>query len=364
MDYFAPRRESLSRLIEPEGVDAFLITNPINVSYLTGFSGDSSFLILGKPRAILISDARYTEQIGEECPGLEAHIRPHDQTIQKVATDLLDKLGFHQVGFESGQLSVADLETLIGLVPRIAWKPGRDRVELLRVVKDASEITQIREAIVIAEKAFDMFRAMLRPTDSEKDLSDNMEWYVRRAGGRCASFRTIVASGERAALPHAPPTSRLWDAAELLLVDWGAMGRFYNCDLTRVFAGHRISPKLEQVYEVVLRAQQKALAAIRPGVKARDVDAEARAVIGEAGFGQFFGHGLGHGIGLQIHEAPGIRQNSDAVLQAGMVFTVEPGIYLTGWGGVRIEDDVLVTPDGCEILTHVPKKPILRINQS
>jgi Xaa-Pro aminopeptidase len=361
MDHFAIRRESLSRLIEPEGVDAFLITNPINVSYLTGFSGDSSFLILGKARAILVSDARYTEQIEEECPGLEVHIRPHDQSIQKVATDLLDKLGFHRVGFESGQLSVADLETLVGFVPSIAWKPGRDRVESLRIVKDASEIAQIRDAIVIAERAFSMFQAMLRPTDSEKDLSDNMEWYVRRAGGRSTSFRTIVAVGERAALPHAPPTSRLLGEVELLLVDWGAVGRFYNCDLTRVFAGHRISPKLEQVYEVVLRAQQKALATIRPGVKARNVDAEARAVIGEAGFGQFFGHGLGHGIGLQIHEAPGIRQNSDAVLQAGMVFTIEPGIYLPGWGGVRIEDDVLVTPDGHEILTHVPKEPILRI---
>jgi len=363
MDYFAHRRESLTRLLESEAVDAFLITNPINVTYLTGFSGDSSYLILSKTRAILVSDARYTEQIGEECPGLEVHIRPHDQSIQKVATDLLDKLGFHRVGFESGQLSVADLETLVGLVPRIAWKPGRDRVESLRLVKDASEVAQIREAITIAEKAFAMFRAMLRPSDSEKDLSDDMEWYVRRAGGRSTSFRTIVAVGERAALPHAPPTSRSVGNAELLLVDWGAVGRFYNCDLTRVFADRRISPKLEQVYGVVLRAQQKALGAIRPGVKARDVDAEARAVIGEAGFGQFFGHGLGHGIGLQIHEAPAIRQNSDAVLQAGMVFTIEPGAYLPGWGGVRIEDDVLVTPDGFEILTHVPKEPILRIGE-
>jgi Xaa-Pro aminopeptidase len=149
----------------------------------------------------------------------------------------------------------------------------------------------------------------------------------------------------------------------MLLVDWGAVGRFYNCDLTRVFAGHRISPKLEQVYGVVLRAQQRALAAIRPGVRARDVDAEARAVIDQAGFGQFFGHGLGHGVGLQIHEAPAIRQNSEAVLQAGMVFTIEPGIYLPGWGGVRIEDDVLVTPDGFEVLTHVPKELILKIGE-
>lgn len=363
MDYFALRRESLGRLLETEAVDAFLITNPINVSYLTGFSGDSSYLIVTKTRAILVSDARYAEQIGEECPGLEYHIRPHDQFIQIAAAEVLGKLGCHRVGFESGHVSVGDLETFIALIPHVEWKPGRDRVESLRQMKDASELAQIREAITIAERAFAMFRTMLRRTDCEKDLSDDMEWYVRRTGGRCTSFPSIIAVGERAALPHAPPTSRSVGDAEMLLVDWGAMGRAYNCDLTRVLAGHRISPKLEQVYGVVLQAQRKALAAIRPGVRARDVDAEARAVIGEAGFGQFFGHGLGHGLGLQIHEAPAIRQNSEAVIQAGMVFTIEPGIYLPGWGGVRIEDDVLVTPDGYEVLTHVPKEPILRMNE-
>jgi Xaa-Pro aminopeptidase len=141
-------------------------------------------------------------------------------------------------------------------------------------------------------------------------------------------------------------------------VDWGASGRFYKSDLTRVFATRKISPKLEKVYTLVLKAQARAIRHIRPGVKAHDVDAEARSVIAEAGFGQFFGHGLGHGLGLQIHEAPWLRQNSDTVLQAGMVTTVEPGIYLPGWGGVRIEDDVLVTPDGCEVLTGVAKEPI------
>jgi Xaa-Pro aminopeptidase len=363
MDPFAQRRVNLSWLIDSQGVNAFLITNPINVSYLTGFSGDSSYLIVGKARATLVSDARYTEQIGEECPGLEYHIRPHNQFIQSAAVEILDKLGFHRVVFESKHLSVDDLQALISLIPRLEWKPEPGLVESLRQVKDESEVAQIREAIGFAERAFAMFQAMLRPTDTEKELSDNMEWYVRRAGGRCTSFRSIIAAGERAALPHAPPTARPIGDAELLLVDWGACGQFYNCDLTRVLAGRRISPKLETVYGVVLQAQRKALAAIRPGVRAQQVDAEARAVIEESGFGQFFGHGLGHGIGLQIHEAPAIRQNSDAVLQPGMVFTVEPGIYLPGWGGVRIEDDVMVTPDGCEVLTHVQKEPILKLGE-
>ena len=231
-------------------------------------------------------------------------------------------------------------------------------MESLRVRKDASEIAQIREAIGIAERAFGMFCAMLRPEDCEKESCDNLEMYIRRAGGQCASFPSIVAVGERAALPHAPPTQRCVSEAGLLLVDWGASGAFYKSDLTRVLATRRISPKLEKVYAVVLKAQEHALRAIRPGVKASDIDAEARSVIARAGFGQFFGHGLGHGIGLQVHEAPMLRQNSAAVLEEGMVVTVEPGIYLPGWGGVRIEDDVLVTPDGCEVLTHVPKDPV------
>src|SRR5260370_2342652 len=159
MDYFAQRRQNLSRRIESEGVDAFLITNPINVSYLTGFSGDSSYLIVTQERAILVSDARYAEQIGEECPGLECHIRPHHQFIQNAAAEVLGKLGCHRVGFESAHASVADLETFIALIPHVEWKPGRDRVESLRLVKDASELGQIPEGLTIAERAFSLFRA-------------------------------------------------------------------------------------------------------------------------------------------------------------------------------------------------------------
>jgi Xaa-Pro aminopeptidase len=240
-------------------------------------------------------------------------------------------------------------------------------VEQLRAIKDAHEIAQIREAIGFAQRAFAMFRAMLRPGDQEKELSDALEQYVRRAGGRCTSFPSIIAVGERAALPHAPPTDRAVGEADLLLVDWGASGRFYKSDLTRVLVprknsafcrtagGKEFLTKLDTVYRVVLQAQERALRAIRPGVVASDLDAEARAVISEAGFGQFFTHSLGHGIGLQVHEAPMLRANSNVALQPGMVVTIEPGIYLPGWGGVRIEDDVLVTLGGCEVLTSVPR---------
>ena len=250
-------------------------------------------------------------------------------------------------------MHVADLEALREAAPALNWKGGSDRVERLRMVKDEWELGQIREAIAIAERAFTAFRAMLRPDDTESDLANRMEALVRHCGGQATCFPTIVAVGERAALPHAPPTARRVGTSELLLVDWGVDGPLsYKSDLTRVLTAHIISSKLKEVYAVVLEAQVRAIRAVRPGVKAQSVDAEARAAIAEAGYGEFFGHGLGHGIGLQVHEGPAVRPLSETVLEAGMVFTVEPGVYLPGWGGVRIEDDVLVTSDGCEVLTR------------
>jgi len=355
----AGRRQQLVQVLIQETLDLLLISNPVNVTYLTGFSGDSSYLLVARDRAMLVSDSRFTEQIAEECPGLETSIRPPTRNLYQASADVLGKLGHRNVGFEKDHLTVGEWETLRELAPAIEWKGGKEWVEQLRAVKDPWEVAQIREAIDIAERAFTAFQAMLRPGDNEKDLSDALEGLVRHAGGRSTSFPSIVAAGERAALPHAPPTGKTVADGEMVLVDWGASGRFYKSDLTRVLATRRISPKLEEVHKVVLSAQQRALHRVRPGVKAHDIDAEARAAITEAGFGDFFGHGLGHGLGLQVHEAPALRPNSATILQAGMVVTVEPGIYLPGWGGVRIEDDVLVTPDGCEVLTSLPREPAI-----
>jgi Xaa-Pro aminopeptidase len=370
MDFFASRRERLARLLPEEGVDVLLITNPVNVTYLTGFSGDSSVLVLARDRVVLVSDPRYTVQIDEECPDLPMHIRSPSQKLPEALAGVLNHLGGRLIGFESGAVTVAELETLKGLAPTLDWKGATDRVEKLRLVKDASEVEQIRGAIAVAERAFTVFRALLRPDDCEKDLCDSLEYYVRRAGGTGTAFPSIIAVGERAALPHAPPTTRAVSTGDHLLVDWGANGPFYKSDLTRVLdtrttaafattnASSKGSPasRLEEIYPIVLRAQEAARRAVRPGVQAQTIDAAARGVIADAGFGDCFGHGLGHGIGLQVHEGPAIRPKSETVIEAGMVFTLEPGIYLPDWGGVRIEDDVLVTPDGCEVLTHVPRE--------
>ncbi|HEX5269706.1 MAG TPA: Xaa-Pro peptidase family protein, partial [Gemmataceae bacterium] len=309
-NYPARRRDSLRQAVIEEGLDALLVSQPLNVTYLTGFTGESSYLVLARDRAVLVSDQRFTEQIMEECPGLDAAIRPPTRTIYQATADVIGKLGLHAVGFESFHLTIAELEFFGELCKTVSWKGGRDRVEQLRAVKDDSEVAAIREAIDVAARAFDAFRALLRPDDREKDLSDAMESFVRRCGGHCTSFPTIVAAGERAALPHAPPTDRAVGSAPMLLIDWGASGAMYKSDLTRVLVPRTTAPltrpdaRLEEVYDVVLRAQQTAIGRVRPGARGHEVDTAARSVIAEAGYGERFGHGLGHGIGLQVHEAP------------------------------------------------------------
>jgi Xaa-Pro aminopeptidase len=365
MSVFASRRERLWQTAVREGLDVLLITSPINVTYLTGFSGDCSYLLLAKFRSLLVSDGRFSVQIKEECPDLDAHIRGPAQALPDATIAQIVQLAPRTIGFESGHLSVAEFETLSDGVKTADWKPQRDRVENLRQVKDENEIAQIRGAIKIAEKAFEMFRAMLRPDDTEKELTDALESYVRRAGGRETAFPPIVAVGPRSALPHAPPGLHKVADDPLLLIDWGAQGAFYKSDLTRVLwtynnvafpGGRKPTDKLTAVYAVVAEAQRRAIAAMTPGASTRGVDTIARAYIAEKGYGDFFNHGLGHGFGLQIHEAPFFRPNLDVTLQAGMVVTCEPGIYLPGWGGVRIEDDILITPDGPEVLTRCPRE--------
>lgn len=365
MDYPAQRRERLIRQLADEGIDALMIGNPVNVTYLTGFTGDSTVLLLHRDGLVLVSDSRYTGQLAEECPGLSVHIRPATQKLPQAVAEVLKGFGIRSVGFESGAVTVAEFEQLRQLAPSLDWKGETDRVERLRTVKDDSELVEIRKAIDVAERVFLAFRSLLRPEDTEKDLCDALEHYARRAGGSGTAFPPIVAVGERAALPHAPPTGRTVASGEWLLVDWGVTAPLYKSDLTRVLISRKTSlfsrtasaatAKFHEVYAVVLRAQETALRAVRPGVSTSTIDAAARAVIAEAGYGDYFGHGLGHGLGLQIHEPPWLRPNVDTPLEVGMVFTIEPGIYLPDLGGVRIEDDVLVTPDGVERLTHLPR---------
>jgi Xaa-Pro aminopeptidase len=356
MDRILRRRESLRRDLVIGDLDALLVSSPTNVAYLTGFTGDSSVLILGRERDLIISDGRFKTQLEQECPDLEAYIRPSTQSLNRAIAHVVGSLGVRRLGFESAVVSVADYGTIRQALPAVSLAATAEQVEKLRQIKDDDEITAIRKAIEFAEKAFLLLRPKLHEGLTEKEVADLLEAHLRQCGATGSSFPPIVAVGVRSALPHARPTvsSRIGDD-HFVLLDWGATGQTYKSDLTRVVVTGKVTSEFETVYRTVLAAQERAIASIRPGVRAQAVDAEARAVIEQAGFGRFFDHGLGHGLGMDVHEAPRLRRESETILQPGMIVTVEPGIYLPDWGGIRIEDDVLVTSDGCEVLSNLPR---------
>jgi Xaa-Pro aminopeptidase len=375
MNYLLQRRQALVQALRTHSVDGFLVTSPVNVTYLTGFTGEDSFYYGSAKSSVIVSDTRFEEQIKEECSGLDASIRGHNKTTYEATAEVLNKSSAKSVGVEANRITLGELEKFRELSPKITFVPVESVIEKQRVLKDPGEVERIREAVRVAERAFRMFVATMREADTEKDMVDAIEGYVRRAGGRATAFPPIVAVGERGALPHAPPTTKQLGDGSKVLIDWGA-DILYKCDLTRTLRSpfgtsptrrnkfERVGFILEEVYDVVLQAQNAALAAIKPGVKGKDVDAAARKVMANAKLKnnptekleKYFTHGLGHGIGLEVHEAPRVRSNSEDVLESGMVITIEPGVYIPGWGGVRIEDDVLVTPSGCTLLTSLPRE--------
>lgn len=350
------RRDRLRRAVHKANAEAILVTDFTNVTYLTGFTGDDSFLLLRQDGEVVISDPRYTTQLGEECPGLELHIRKPGVKMLQAVVRVLKRAKVRRLAIEADSMTVSTRDKLAQELPAMEILSTSGLVERLRQIKDRGEIELMRQAIRYAEKGFAALRATIQPEQTEREVANELQQQMRRFGARGEAFPSIVAAGPRAALPHATATDQKIGSSGFLLVDWGANGGLYRSDLTRVLVTGKIPPKLQRIYEVVLKAQLKAIAAIRPGVVAADVDRVARDLISAAGFGRYFGHGLGHGLGLQVHEAPRLAADSRTVLKPGMVVTVEPGIYLPGWGGVRIEDDVLVTRTGHEVLTSVPKQ--------
>jgi len=357
MTVFAARRDALRRLLVEKSLDALLVTDERNVTYLTGFTGDSSYLVVSRQSELLLSDRRYTQQLEEECPGLGLAIRGPGTKMTEFTAEVAGKLGLKSLGIESDVMSVGAFEKMKAALKATPLALTEGLVETLREIKDAGEVEELREAVSIAQRAFAVIRASLRLGRTEKEVADELEYQIRLFGGVCGAFPSIIGVGPRAALPHGRPTreAKIGDY-DFVLIDWGARGKLYHSDLTRVLVTGRLSPELQRVYGVVLAAQRAAIAAIRPGAIMKEIDATARQVIEDAGYGERFGHSLGHGIGLAVHEQPRLAPDQDRPLVPGMVVTVEPGIYLPGWGGVRIEDDVLVTEDGHEVLTSVPKE--------
>jgi Xaa-Pro aminopeptidase len=355
MDYEL-RRDKLRKSMRRVGIEALLITDFVNVTYLTGFTGDDSYFLVREQGEILLTDGRYTTQLEEECPRLELLVRKPGASMIQAVVRALRSSGTSRLGVEADSMTIGLEDKISDKLPEMAIVPTTGLVEKLRLIKDKEEIDQLRKAIRQAEKAFAVIRSALLPEMTEKQVANELEHQCRMFGAKAGSFPAIVAVGPRAALPHAAPGDQRITENSFVLVDWGACEGLYCSDLTRVLLIGKILPKFSQVYKVVLEAQTKAIHAIRPGVLCQEVDAVARGVIARAGYGRRFTHNLGHGVGIQVHEAPRLAAKNQTILKPGMVITVEPGIYLPGWGGIRIEDDVLVTRSGSEVLTHVPKK--------
>lgn len=345
------RRNKLRKLLRQS--DAMLVTNETNVTYLSGFTGDSSYLLVTKESDLLLSDPRYEEQIAEECSELLVFIRKPSQLLMPVTCQQIKRLGVGSVAVEGASLTLDMYDTLRDQLGSVVIHKGCGEVEGLRTIKDRDEIRLITQAVAIAERTFTSVRSQLMPAQTEREIAFEIERVIRVLGGEECAFDPIVAVGPRSALPHATPgPSRIGDSS-FVLIDWGARVAGYRSDLTRVLLTSKIPAKIARSYEAVLAAQTAVIEAIQPGIKGSELDRIARDQL--AGLSSRFTHGLGHGIGLDIHEAPRLGKNFDQPLQAGMVITVEPGVYFPGLGGIRIEDDVLVTQSGSQVLSSLPK---------
>ncbi len=355
----AARLERLRARLAAEGLDALLVGQPENRRYASGFTGSTAWLLIGRETALIATDSRYWEQASQECPGYElVQVRGRPETLMP---EMLARVGAQRVGFEAQHASYAEVEDLRRAAPEAEWTPVEDWLLELRAVKDEAEIAVLREAILLADDALGAALAQMRPGMTERDAAWLIESYIRTHGGQGVSFETIVACGPNGARPHARAGDAPLVAGDPIVIDMGARWKGYCSDITRtVCLGEPNDPeRFWSVYDTVLAAQLAAEAAVRPGVSGREVDSVARDLIASAGYGENFGHGLGHGVGLAVHEWPRLSQLADGALVSGHVVTVEPGIYLPGWGGVRTEDIVLVTADGVEVLTTAPKDPII-----
>lgn len=347
------RLTKLRALMADNHTEALLVTSDVNRKYMSGFTGSSGMLLITANKALLYSDFRYRTQAPAQAASFEFIEHKADvlDSILETAAQLnITKLAFeaHDLSYESYMAYVDKLQG-IELIPAGKW------IEKLRIVKDDAEIRIIREAALLADNTFNHIVGFIQPGMRELDIALEMEFFMRRHGATSTSFETIVASGERSALPHGVASERVVQSGEFVKLDFGAYYQGYCSDITRTVMLGKPTDQHRTIYNIVLEAQLATLEGIRPGMTGREADAIARNIITKHGYGDLFGHGTGHGIGMEIHESPRLSLTGDIVLEPGMVVTVEPGIYIAGFGGVRIEDDVVITSSGVDILTQAPK---------
>lgn len=343
-------------LMDKEGLDALLIDSPENRYYLTGFTGTAGRVLLTGKGAYFITDFRYVEQAKKQTEGYE--IVELSSNFEKGLNELLKKDGVKRLGFESKAISHEQF-LKYNEVLEVELQKTTDLIEGLRVIKGPEEIEKIKKAVEITDAAFAHILGIIKPGVTEREIALELEFFQKRMGGEKNAFDFIVASGQRSSLPHGVASDKVIEKGDFVTLDFGVFYQGYCSDLTRTVVVGEPDEKQKEIYGLVLKAQLAVIERVKAGMSCKEVDEIARGIIGEAGYRENFGHGLGHGIGLEIHEAPRVSFTSETILQPGMVVTNEPGIYIPDWGGVRIEDDLLITEEGCEVLNKAPKELII-----
>jgi len=347
------KRAILRKKILELGLDGILITDLTNLRYLTGFTGSSGFLIITTKHTIFVTDFRYQEQVREELTGVTIRIEQADRPDE--IKRILKEYGIKRLGFEDHSVSYRVYKQLSR--NKVKLKPLTDIIESLRVIKSKKELLYIKTAVQRAERAFKRLQPFIKPGTTEQKLAMQLEGFLREEGCKKIPFGVIVASGSMSALPHAKPTNRVLRAGDLVIFDWGGECEGYYSDMTRtVILKDKNIKKQKELYYLVLEAQSRAIGAVKSGIKATLIDTAARDYIKQKGYGRYFGHGTGHGIGLAVHEKPVISERSKDIIKQDTVFTIEPGVYIPGFGGVRIEDVVVVKKKGVELLTTLPRE--------
>lgn len=350
------RVESLRQLMKQEEIPAILVTSPYNLRYLTNFTGTTGLALITADRAFFVTDFRYMEQVAKQVEGYE-FVQNKGPIMAEVAR-LIDELALDEVAFEEDYVSFATYSELVELF-NCDLTPLAGLMESLREVKDDAEVAIMQKAIDIADAAFTHILDYIKVGMTEIQVANELDFYMRSLGASGVSFDTIVASGLRSAMPHGVASDKVIEQGDMITLDFGCYYQGYVSDMTRTFAIGDPGEKLKEIYQVVLAANEAVIAAAKAGVSGTTLDKIARKVIGDAGYGEAFGHGLGHGIGLEIHEGPAVSKGYTQGYLPGNVITDEPGIYLPGVGGVRIEDDLLITVGGNIVLTHSPKELII-----
>jgi Xaa-Pro aminopeptidase len=351
------RIKKLQEILEKENLDLLLVTFLPNVRYLSGYTGTNGLILISPHESLFLTDFRYKDQVSEQVKYSKIVIAERELILSLPTLSLLKPKRL-KLGFEQNYLSCGTYTKLKALLPNCLLVPTENLVESLSVKKDPNEIDRIKKAVSITDRVFYEILDFVKPQVKEQDLAAEIEFRFKKYGSSAPFFETIVASGKRSALPHGVASSKRIEKGDLVTLDMGAVYDGYTADLTRTVVVGKANKKQKEVYNIVLKAQKEAISKVKPKIKARDLDKVARDIIKRAGYDKYFGHGLGHGIGGLIHDSPLINPRNQQLLEPGMVITIEPGIYIPNWGGVRIEDDVLVTKRGCEVLTKAEKNLI------